>query len=144
MPGRELPIFGELASERFGRVLPSLQAPLRVARDERERVDGRARHDLGDERGELAGERPQAALLPAGDERAGRPFVGDGGTGRREGEPPPLALAAAGDRPDGGCATPRAQSAVETVQRVAAVTTDEVLPAPARGAATREDEIEEA
>jgi len=90
------------------------------------------------------GEGPQAALLPAGDERAGRPFVGDRGARRGEGESSSRAFATARDRPGGGCATARAESPVEPAERLAALRADELLPVPACGAAMREDEIEQA
>src|SRR6185312_11824120 len=83
-------------------------------------------------------------VLPAGDERPGGAVVGDRGPGGGEREPAAGALAAAGDRPGGRRATTGAQRAVEATKPGAAVHADELLPQPARSAAPRKDEIEQA
>ena len=96
---RKAPEPSELAGERFGRLVPAPQAAIAVGRDIRDGVCRRPGHSPGDELGGQGRERAGSALLPAPYEGAGRIGVDDCRTGRREGEPPPGALAATIDRP---------------------------------------------
>ena len=68
----QLPASSELAGEPFRRMVPALQAPVSVRRDERNLVGGRRWHDLLDDQGGERREPAQPALLPGGDERPDR------------------------------------------------------------------------
>ena len=85
--------------ERTRRDVASLPGALRIARHGYERVDGGRRHDLGEDRGGLAGEPPPSTLLPRPNERACLGVVDDRRARAREREPPPRALGAAPHRP---------------------------------------------
>ena len=63
-PEGELPLSGKLASEPLGRVVPTLQPAVRIARDEDDTRGLRSHHRLPDDCRGPAGEPAQAALLP--------------------------------------------------------------------------------
>ena len=63
-PEGELPLSSKLARQPLGRVVPTLQPAVRIARDEDDTRGVRSRHRLPDDRRGPAGEPAQAALLP--------------------------------------------------------------------------------
>src|SRR5947207_4983455 len=95
-----------------------------------------------DERRSLGREPPEAALLPAEDEAAGRLVVADRGARRCERDPPPRALAAALDRPYSGRAAARAERRFEPRQGLAARRAQLLSSRCADDAALRQEKIE--
>jgi hypothetical protein len=82
-------------------VMAAAEAAIRVSWDEREGVGARPHKSVGEE-GRGDGDQPaERTLLPRGDEQARLQLVPDCGSGRREGDPAPSALAAPPYRPGG-------------------------------------------
>ena len=140
---RELPADAELIGEALGRVVAAAEAPIRVGRDERQRVRVRPRHDLADELGRRAPRASQTALLPGGDEQARCFVVGDRGPRARERDASSCALAAALDGPRGGGAAALTARLPEPVEGGAARVAQRPRRPAADDTAPRQDEIQQ-
>lgn len=106
---RKLPTPAELARELLGGMVAALQAPVGVGRNEGDPGDSRAGNGVDDEGCRLICDPPQPTLLPAADQPADGVVVLDGCASGRKREPASRAVAAAGDRPDGGRTAARAE-----------------------------------
>ena len=95
-----------------------------------------------DERGSLGRQPPQAALLPAVDEAAGRLVVADRRACGRERDPPSRALPAALDRPRDGRAAARAERRLDPRQVVATCRAQLAPSRLADDAALRQEKVE--
>ena len=139
----DVPVRAELARESLRRVVAAVSTALRIGRDEDqrlaavvERVGGQGSRD-----GRQAAE---ASLLPASDESAHGLVVGDSRPRPGEGQPPAGALAAASDGPGRGGAAALAARAAKSGQRAEAALADLRTRKPARNAALRQQEVEQA
>ena len=139
-----MPPARQFAGELYGRVVPALQQTVAVRRHEGEQLDFGPRHGVDDERRSVGGEAAQAALLPAADDATNRVVVLDGGTRGREREPPSRALAAARDVPHRRRAAARAERRHDGRQSVPTAAAELRPWSPAREAALREEEVEQA
>jgi hypothetical protein len=63
---RQVPQSGELARKLLGSVVSALEPAIRIARDERDACDVRARHRLAYDRSGPARQPAQPSLLPGG------------------------------------------------------------------------------
>jgi hypothetical protein len=100
---RDLPSLSERVREGCGRMVAPGEASLSVGRYERELLDSRPGHGLGDDLGRLLDEAPQAPLLPGPDHRSGLLVVDDRRPSRGECKPSARTLTAAGDGPRRRC-----------------------------------------
>src|SRR5206468_9409690 len=92
------------------------ESAIAVRRDERDRVDARARNDLDHDLHGPCGQPAKAPLLPGRDDATDRLVVGDRGAGPGEGEPPSRALGTTRDRPRGRRAAAGAEGRAEPSQ----------------------------
>jgi hypothetical protein len=141
--GRQLPAAPELDCELLGGMMTATQAAVAVGRHERDRHDVGSGDGVGDETCGLPGQSAQPALLPAADEAADGVVVLDGGSGGRERELPPGAVAAARDRPDGGRATASAERRDDRRQPVAARIAELRARTTTGEATLREEKVEQ-
>ena len=130
-------------SQALGRVVAPFQAAIVVGGDESDRVRARSWDGFGHKLCSLGGERAQAAFLPGGDETPRRIVVDDGGSGGRERNSTPGTFAAAVDRPRGRRAAPPAERSGDADEPRAATRAERLSRLAARGAAHRNDEVEE-
>src|SRR5205823_7925061 len=129
-------------SEPLRRVVAAAEAAVAVRRHEAERGDAGTRHALDHHLRRERREPPQAALLPGGDERAHRAFVGHRRARRAEGEPAPGALEAPLNRPRGRRAAAGAEGRAEPRQPVRAGAAEDRSSGSAAETALREQDIE--
>ena len=94
----------ERARQALCRNMTSLEAPLVIPGDERDRIGRRQRHALDDQLGEPGGQIASAVLLPASHERPRAVVVDERRPCLCEGQSTPDALGAPFDRPGPRCA----------------------------------------
>ena len=123
-------------------MVAALEQPLAVRRDERQRVCFGRRDRLDDEVRGRRGDVPKAVLLPAADDGSYGLVVRDGRARGRERNSTTRAFRAAGDRPFRGAAATLAERRADPRQGLEAARAHERAAAPAREAATRQQEIE--
>jgi hypothetical protein len=140
---RQPPDPAELPRERLRRPVPPLQRPVAVGGDVRQRRHVGPRQRLGHERAGVAGEAPEAPILPGVDEAPGPRVVDDRRPRRREGDPPAAALRAPTHRPRPRGAAAGAERRRQPDQRVAAARAEEAPADVAGGAAGRQQEVEQ-